>query len=59
MAAGHWAVVQTNRLKYGSVDAIGRFLPTYTTHRLLLHPRYLSSDLIRTCYCYFYCIGSL
>ena len=58
MADGLWAVVQTNRLKYGSADAIGRFLPTYTTHKLLLLPPYLSSDLIRACYCYFYCIVS-
>ena len=42
---------ETNRLKYGSADAIGRFLPTSTTHKLLLHPPYLSEDQIRACYC--------
>ena len=56
MADGHWAVVQTNRLKYGSADAIGRFQPTLpTTHKLLLHPDYLSLDQITAP---FYCIVS-
>ena len=42
---------ESSRLKYGSADAIGRFLPTSTTHSLLLHPPYLSMDQIRACYC--------